>query len=40
VLSGTGFALVVSPLVIVTLGHDAGLRTILVLSSWGHLPAL
>jgi uncharacterized membrane protein YfcA len=40
VLSGTGFALVVSPLVIVTLGHDAGLRTILVLSSVLNLSVL
>ena len=39
-LSGTGFALVVSPLVIVTLGHDAGLRTILVLSSVLNLSVL
>ncbi|GAB3281017.1 hypothetical protein GCM10027456_74170 [Kineosporia babensis] len=33
VLSGTGFALVVSPLVMVTLGHEAGLRTVLILSA-------
>ncbi|GAA3638659.1 sulfite exporter TauE/SafE family protein [Kineosporia mesophila] len=32
VLSGVGFALVVSPLVIVTLGHDPGVRTVLILS--------
>ncbi|MDP9824435.1 hypothetical protein [Kineosporia succinea] len=33
VLSGVGFALVVSPLVIVTLGHDPGVRLVLVLSA-------
>lgn len=33
VLSGVGFALVVSPLVMVTLGHETGLRTVLILSA-------
>lgn len=33
VLSGVGFALVVSPLLMITVGHAAGLQTVLVLSS-------
>ncbi|GLY17432.1 membrane protein [Kineosporia sp. NBRC 101677] len=33
VLSGVGFALVVSPLVMLALGHEAGLRTVLILSA-------
>ncbi len=32
VLSGVGFALVCSPLLVLTLGHDQGVRTVLVMS--------